>query len=311
MGPAPEVSARVAEIASDHRSGADTLARKAAEAVELQAAAPCADATNLREALAETARLLVAAQPAMASIFNLVNRVLFAIEGLCDAPSVRNAVASVCRGYTAKIAEAHQAISRAALEQIPEGGTVLTHSYSSTVAAALLGAWRSGRRFSVICTESRPLCEGVSLARTLAAAQIPVTLIADAAVHHHCRKASLALSGADTVARHGVLNKAGTALLALAARAHRGKFLVLAGTHKCLPPGRRLVWERLENPHEILSEDIAGVRVSNVYFDLTPLGLVTAVITEQGALPPAAVRRRLGELKVHPSLAGRHRAPAV
>jgi ribose 1,5-bisphosphate isomerase len=311
MEPAPEVLARVAEIASDNRSGADTLARKAAEVLELQAAAPSTDGTGLREALAEAARLLVAAQPAMASIFNLANAVLFAIEGVDDAPSLRNAVISTCRGFTAKIARVHEVISEAAREEVPDGGTVLTHSYSSTVADALLGAWRCGRRFSVICTESRPLCEGVSLARTLAAAHIPVTLIADAALHHHFQEASLALSGADTVAREGVLNKAGTALVALSARARRKKFLVLAGTHKWLAPARRLVWVRRENPREILPEDIAGICVSNVYFDLTPLRLVTALITQQGALPPAAVRERLGELKVHPALVGRRAAPAA
>ncbi len=305
MGPAPEVLARVTEIASDNRSGADTLARKAAEVLELQAAGPSPDGPALREALVEAARLLVAAQPAMASIFNLANAVLFAIEGIHDAPSLRSAVTAICRRFAAEIATAHEAISQAAREQIPDGGTVLTHSYSSTVVDALLGAWRCGRRFSVICTESRPLCEGVALARTLAAAHIPVTLIADGAVHHHFQQASLALSGADSVARQGVLNKAGTALLALSARARRKKFLVLAGTHKWLAPGGRLVWVRRENPHEILSEDIAGVCVSNVYFDLTPLRLVTAVITEQGAFAPAAVRRRLRELKVHPALVGR------
>jgi ribose 1,5-bisphosphate isomerase len=306
MEPAPEVLARVAEIASDHRSGADTLARKAAEALQLQAGAPSADGTKLREALAEAARRLVAAQPAMASIFNLANAVLFAIEGVEDLSALRSLVTSACRGFTAKIAEAHEAISQAARAHIPDGGTVLTHSFSSTVAAALFAAWRSGRRFSVICTESRPLCEGVTLARTLAAARIPVTVIADAAVHHHFRKASVALSGADAVAREGVLNKAGTALMALSARAHRKQFLVLAGTHKWLPPGRKMAWERPEDPREILSEDIAGVGVSNVYFDLTPLRLVTAVISEQGAFPPAAVRRRLGELELHPAFTGGH-----
>lgn len=310
MQPAPEVLARVAEIASDNRSGADTLARKAAETLELQAGGSYADGSALRHVLQETARLLVAAQPAMAPIFNLANAVLFAIEGCRDASSLRAAVTSTCRGFTAKIDKAQEAISEAVCQRIPEGAVIVTHSFSSTVATALLGARRKGRRFSVICTESRPVLEGIALAKLLAGAGIAVTLTTDAAIYRHMAGATVAMSGADTVALQGVVNKAGTALLALAARAHRLPFFVLAGTHKFLPAGRELSWERSRDPREILPEEIAGVTVSNLYFDLTPLRLVTAVISEDGIHEPASVRRRLQGLKVHPALKAGLTTPA-
>ncbi|MCS6953751.1 MAG: hypothetical protein RMK57_14460 [Bryobacterales bacterium] len=311
MGPAPEVLARIAAIASDNRSGADLLARQAAEALELQAGESWRATSELREALTGAARRLVAAQPAMAPIFQLANAALFAADGCVDAVSLSGAVIAVCRRFTARIQTAQEVISEAARREIPEGGTVLTHSSSSTVLAALLSACRAGRRFSVICTESRPMFEGVALAKALAAARIPVTLIADAAVYHHFQKASLAVSGADTIAWQGVLNKAGTALVALAARAHRKKFLVLAGTHKLFPADRELIWERSENPREILPEECAGLHVSNLYFDLTPLDLVTAVVTEEGTFSPATVRRRLRRLQVHPALASTGAPPAA
>lgn len=310
MAPAPEVLARVAEIASDNRSGADTLARKAAEMLEFQAGGSCTDASALRHLLEETARLLVAAQPAMAPIFNLANTVLFAIEGCRDVSSIRAAVSSTCRRFTAEIEKAQEAISEAACQRIPEGAVIVTHSFSSTVATALLGAWRKGQRFSVICTESRPVLEGIALAKVLAGAGIAVRLITDAAIYRHMAGATLAMSGADTVALQGVVNKAGTALLALAARAHRRRFLVLAGTHKFLPASRELSGEPSRDPREIVPEEIAGVTVSNLYFDLTPLSLVTAILSEDGVHPPARVRRRLLGLKVHPALTARLAPPA-
>ena len=105
------------------------------------------------------------------------------------------------------------------------------------------------------------------------------------------------LVGGDTVAPGGLINKAGTAALALAARACRVPVYAVCPSEKLLPrlprtrrpaPQRRgfAVPDRAQPPEEVLAAPLPGVAVANYYFDRTPLHYLTAVVTEAGpALP--------------------------
>lgn len=64
-----------------------------------------------------------------------------------------------------------------------------------------------GRRFRAIVCESRPLCEGVSLANALAAAGVQVTVITDAQAGAFMEEADLVLVGADSLTADAVVNK--------------------------------------------------------------------------------------------------------
>lgn len=81
------------------------------------------------------------------------------------------------------------------------------------------GSSSRGPGISVIVCESRPLCEGVVMAQRLAAAGLQVTLITDAQAGAFVEEADLVLLGADAVTPAGVVNKVGSKLLALAAKA--------------------------------------------------------------------------------------------
>ena len=73
-------------------------------------------------------------------------------------------------------------------------------------------------RFDVICTESRPINEGVNLAAKLGGEGIRVKLVIDAAVCSILPQAQIVLIGADSLSAKGLVNKIGTLCLALAAR---------------------------------------------------------------------------------------------
>ena len=62
---------------------------------------------------------------------------------------------------------------------------------------------------------------------------------------------------------------------------------------------------RAGDPEEIMPVSNKNITVRNIYFDLTPLDLVSAVITEEGALEPASLRERLAPLQVYPGLRGK------
>ena len=105
------------------------------------------------------------AQPAMAPMFRLANDALW-------ASSNRDAFVSSCRAYAERLETSDDLIAQTILEWVQDDSRVLTHSFSRTVLRALIAAHHIGRRLRVIATESRPISEGVALARELGASGI-------------------------------------------------------------------------------------------------------------------------------------------
>jgi len=105
--------------------------------------------------------------------------------------------------------------------------------------------------------------------------------------------------GADAVTRTAVWNKCGSLGVALAASAARRPTLVVTTGDRLLAPplARRLALGEAE-PRAILRRATRGVRAINRLFDATPLRLITLVVTEGGAMQPAAVKRKLA--RAHP-----------
>jgi len=238
----------------------------------------------------------------MAPLVQLANDVLWAGDAARSTAEAVERVGQACEGFRQRADRAGAEIARHAARLIPDGSTVLTHSASDTVLRALVLARARNKRFGVICTESRPVSEGRAMAAKLAAARIPVTLIIDAAAAIHLKHARIVMVGADAVSLGGLINKAGTALLAAAASRLRKPVYALCDSTKLVPPGYRLSAEAPKDPREILGESLAGVSVSNLYFDLTPLDWLTGVVTEEGISTPAEIRRRLRRLRCHESL---------
>ncbi len=292
----------VAAIAADNRSGATAIAARAAEAI-----AALAQRTDLapdawRAQLNELARALIAAQPSMAPLFNLANGVLWAVEGA--GPDKSREVAGRTAEERAQAMRASpKGIADHAVQMIPAGGVVLTHSASAAVYTTLYLVHQRGRTATVICTESRPQLEGQMLARDLAAIGLPVRLIVDAAVYEAVSQADVVLLGADALAPAGVVNKIGSAGLAAIAQAKGKPVIVLAGRDKVWPAelsDKPPIIDR--DPAEVWPDASPGVTVINRYFDLTPWSAVTRVVTEDSALTPEEVKALAARIRVHPSL---------
>ena len=301
----PDVAYRITQLAEDHRSGATALAAQAAEVFTLAAETSRApgEAQFLAD-LAEVGHVLMAAQPAMAPLFHLANGILNAVER-APAEAKRTAVSATAKGFVAGLTRRNAKLVDVAQAHFGPQEVVLTLSASATVEAALRRAHNAGLTRRVLCAESRPLNEGVEMARRLAEAGVAVTLVADALAPSLVSEATLVLVGADTVSARGVVNKAGTYALALAAEAAARPFVVLAASDKLLPTRltdlAALVGEE-RAAVEMLPAPIPGVAVLNRPFDLTPLGLVSAVVTEKGALDADGVGAACAALAVHPLL---------
>ncbi|WP_410654072.1 S-methyl-5-thioribose-1-phosphate isomerase [Amycolatopsis sp. lyj-112] len=150
---------------------------------------------------------------------------------------------------------------------------------------------------SVLVDETRPLLQGARLtAWELAEAGVPYRIQPDGAAAAAMARGLVdaVLVGADRIAANGdVANKIGTYGLAIAAAHHGIPFVVVAPSSTVdttAPDGAGIVIEE-RDPGEILNfggKRVApeGAKVFNPAFDVTPHGLITAVVTEQGVLKP-------------------------
>lgn len=254
----------IRRAAADRRSGAVPIALRAAKGL-----AALDDPAEVRRA----ARILLRAHPAMAPLWRLL-----AAAGSSPHPGpAAERFAEHLQAETAAVADAVRWL-------VPRrGAVVLTHSSSSTVLEALR---RLGDRVErVVCTRSMPGGEGRALARRLGRDGFAVDLVHDAEIADACRRATVALVGADAVTEEAVVNKVGTRLVALAARDAGIGCYAIAGGSKMIPAR---IWRRAAEPG----------------FEATPLGLLDAVVTERGPLGPGRVRRAVARIRVPRTLSG-------
>lgn len=145
----------------------------------------------------------------------------------------------------------------------------------------------------VLAGETRPLLQGSRLtAYELAEAGIPYRLCPDSAAAAAIAQGLVdcVLVGADRIAANGdVANKIGTYAVALAAARHGIPFVVVAPESTLdpsLPDGRGIVIEQraAEEVTHLGGQLVApaGAEAFNPAFDVTPAGLVTAIVTESG-----------------------------
>ncbi|MGH8213412.1 MAG: S-methyl-5-thioribose-1-phosphate isomerase, partial [Rhodanobacteraceae bacterium] len=132
---------------------------------------------------------------------------------------------------------------------------------------------------------------------------IPATLVADSAASHLMRDGRVhwVIVGADRIAANGdVANKIGTYQLAIAARHHGVKFMVVApsSTVDMSTPSGEAIEIELRDPGELLSHAgsrtvVEGAQAWNPVFDITPAALIDAIVTEHGVIEkPDADRMR-------------------
>jgi translation initiation factor 2B subunit (eIF-2B alpha/beta/delta family) len=225
------------------------------------------------------ARALMAAQPSMGPVFNLAWRAL-------SCPDVPAA----CRDFLESMERNAARVAEIAAGLVNDGVPVMTHSFSSTVLGALREASRRGKRFSAICPESRPVCEGIAMAASLGMAGVGACVIADAAIYRFLPEVGLVLVGADAVSPRSIFNKTGTALLALAASEFGVRVYALCPTDRFLPRPYQPPPEESKDPRELLGRELPHVTALNYYFDATPLEYLSGIVTEDGILTPAELR---------------------
>ena len=271
-----------------------------------------ADAAAYAAGMREAGALLCASRPTAVNLAWAVAEVLGRVPDHAGLPGALRAdeVADQARALHRADVESCRAIGRAALPLFPREGKILTHCNAGALATGgygtALGVVRAlreaGRPVSVLACETRPYLQGARLtAWELAADGIAVEVITDSMAAHFMKAGEIGgvVVGADRIARSGdVANKIGTYALACLADVHRIPFFVAAPwstVDLATPDGAGIPIEERSSDEvaEIGGRRIlpVGVRARHPAFDVTPARLVTAILTERGAIAPSELER--------------------
>lgn len=171
-------------------------------------------------------------------------------------------------------------------------GALATGGYG-TALGVIRSAWAQDKLNQVFASETRPWQQGLRLtAFELAEDGIPVKLIVEGAVSSlfSQQKIDWVIVGADRICANGdVVNKVGTANLAIMARHYGVKVMVaapLSTIDLATDSGDQVEIEQRQTG-EILGgcyQDNDRVSAWNPVFDVTPAGLVDAIVTEKAVV---------------------------
>jgi methylthioribose-1-phosphate isomerase len=239
---------------------------------------------------------------------------MWALDRMRGCGSDATALAREARAIQDEDLAANRAMGAMGAAMIAPDSGVLTHCNTGSLATAgfgtALGVIRagvaSGNITRVYAGETRPWLQGARLTMwELQHDGIAATLIADSAASHLMKsgKVQWVVVGADRIVANGdTANKIGTYQLAIVARHHGVKFMVVAPstTVDMATPSGDDIHIELRDPLELLSH--AGQRTVaenaqawNPVFDVTPHELIDVLVTERGVItqPDATALRAM------------------
>jgi len=284
--------------------GAPAIGVAAAYAVVLAARRRFADdPATWRDHIDADLDRLAASRPTAVNLAWALDRMRETMDAVAAGADPEPALLEAARVMHAEDVAANRRMGELGAALIESRCEVLTHCNAGALATAGYGtalgvvraAHAAGRIAHVYAGETRPWLQGARLtAYEMVEAGIPVTLIADSAASWAMRQGRVrwVIVGADRVAANGdVANKIGTYSLAVSARHHGVRFMVVAPTSTIDPQaasGDDIPIESRRSD-ELLSH--AGCRVApdgaeawNPVFDVTPAALVDALVTERGVV---------------------------
>jgi methylthioribose-1-phosphate isomerase len=272
-----------------------------------------------REDVAAATEVIAAARPTAVNLGWGARRALAAYERAAsaeDSLAEQDApLAALAEARSIADADEKACAQMAALglDLVPPAARILTHCNTGALVTAgegtafglALAAHRAGLLQMLWVDETRPLLQGSRLtAYEAGRAGMPYRVLADSAAASlmAAGQVDLVVVGADRIAADGsVANKVGTYGLAVLARHHNVPFVVVAPVSTIdfsTADGASITIEQ-RSPDEVThlgGQPVApaGSAVHNPAFDVTPPGLISAIVTESMVIQPVTA----GNLRV-------------
>jgi len=275
------------------------LAVRGAPAIGIAAAWGVAMAAQQGVALEPVLAQLRAARPTAVNLMWALDRMKKRIAAGIDADGLLREAQAIQEEDLA----ANHRMGELGASLISPGSGVLTHCNTGSLATAgygtALGVIRAGvvanRIARVYAGETRPWQQGARLTMwELVREGIPAQLIADSAAAHLMKSGAVqwVIVGADRIAANGdTANKIGTYQLAISAKYHGVKFMVVApsSTVDMATANGEEIEIELRDPAELLSSGgrrvvVEGAEAWNPVFDVAPAELIDAIVTERGVI---------------------------
>lgn len=239
--------------------------------------------------------ILAKSRPTAVNLFWALNQ-MQAVLDACQENTLSAILACAEKIHTDDLA-ANRKMGELGADLLMDAKGVLTHCNTGALATGgygtALGVIRSAyarKPLAVYAGETRPWLQGQRLTVwELAQDEIPVTLIADSAAAWLMKSKAIdwVIVGADRIALNGdVANKIGTYSLAVAAKRHGVKLMVVAPTSTIdgkINSGDEIEIEQRQQD-ELLPVCYQGNRFINAWnpvFDVTPAELIAAIVTEK------------------------------
>lgn len=263
------------------------------------------ESIQMRSYLEEASEKLLQSRPTAVNLFWALKRInrWLSINDELSPQQIADGLVSEAENILKEDLENNRNIGINGSVLVPGRASVLTHCNAGALATGGYGtalgivraAAAEGKDVHVFVDETRPLLQGSRLtAFEMIHEQIPATLITDNCAGYLMKQGriDLIIVGADRIAGNGdTANKIGTYSLAVMAAYHNIPFYVAAPLSTIDPAlvcGKDIIieerkWEevtRLKN-HHLAPE---GINVYNPAFDVTPAGLIRAIITEKGVV---------------------------
>ena len=259
--------------------------------------------------LSRAAQFLASSRPTAVNLSWALKR----MNAVADAQfSGIDALRRALIGESKKIYEEDILINRAIGDNgaalLAKDSVIITHCNAGALATAGYGtalgvirsAFKQGKIKYVLVDETRPYLQGARLtAWELMKERIPYKLITDNMAGYLMKtcKVNAVIVGADRIAANGdTANKIGTYSLSILAKYHGIPLYVAAPTSTVdvhTPDGDGIVIEE-RSAKEVLCVNKMFIapkqsQVRHPAFDVTPAGLIRAIITEKGVFAPSAI----------------------
>ncbi|XP_076294947.1 eukaryotic translation initiation factor 2B subunit delta isoform X2 [Lasioglossum baleicum] len=263
---------------------------------------------GLEASLIESMAYLHYCRPSAVSMQNALRHLMRQMTQLPSALSDADAKSKLRNVIDTYIREqiqlADDAISLTIQRKVSNGDVILTYGYSSLIHKILLDAHTAEKQFRVIVVDGRPWLEGKEQLRRLAKHGIECSYVLISALSYVMPEVSKVFLGAHAILANGaVMSRAGSAQVALMARAFNIPVLVACETHKSHERVQTdsIVYNELGNADELAQgcgskkcqltnwKTKKFLNLLNIMYDVTPADLVTAVVTELAILPCTSV----------------------
>lgn len=246
--------------------------------------------------------VLLSVRPTEPLSFNLVKYVSLELKKAKDATECVFIVKRAVNNALKLLEESKKKISRHGMDLVKNNDHIFTHCHSSNVEDILIKAKKSGKKFIVFNTETRPLFQGHITAKNLLKAGINVTMVTDVSAGFFISRFSdrgmmmdKLIIGCDAILLDGsCVNKIGSFVTALAARNEKEKVYIAGSLLKFHSKN----WIKIEKrpAKEIWSGAPKNLKMINLAFDIIPAEYIDGIICEAGIIKPSQAARKAKEI---------------